>query len=234
MDADSPLASSSAPASPAINWRKQGHKHPFGSPTKGTNAAGRGVASSVGGSTAVFVYMILTKDKGRTHPILTTVLPAANRLREPEDALDGDPERPSVSVPPRPLSLSRPRARPLPKVEIRNKDSQFLDQVALLVHTHDTLRGKSASAGSSGGKRLLSTTKNKNIIINPSCDEGTFDAGALHHVEAVDVVHAQLLSQVWRKKPNYSEARTLVITPKFFLLCTEALDKQVLTTGCLT
>lgn len=212
MDMDLPPTSS---PSPTINWRKQGHKNPFGSPTKGTNAAGRGVSSSM----AVFVYMILTKDKSRTHPVVTTVLPAANRLRVPEDFVDEDTDRSSDCPPPALLT----RTRALPKVEIRNKDSQFLDQVALLVHTHDTLRGKSSAAG--GGKRKAKT-KNQNIVINPSSEE-SYDSTSHQHVEAVDVVHAQLLSQVWRKKPNYSEPRTLVITPSFFLLCAEALDKEV-------
>jgi len=214
MDIDLPPTSS---PSPAINWRKQGHKDPFSSPTKGTKATGRGVS----GSMAAFVYMILTKDKNKTHPIVTTVLPAANRLRVPEDCIDDAIDNATYSAPP----LPQARVRPLPKVEIRNKDSQFLDQVALLVHTHDTLRGKSTMVGGSGGKRKA-RTKNQSIVINPSSDESLFDPEVPQHVEAVDVVHAQLLSQVWRKKPNYSEPRTLVITPKFFLLCSEALEKQ--------
>jgi hypothetical protein len=169
--------------------------------------------------------MILTKDKSKTHPIVTTVLPAANHLRQPDPDPDPDPDASSYSIADRAPYLPHPspmcRARPLPKVEIRNKDSQFLDQVALLVHTHDALRGKNP-----GGRRKAKT-KNKSIVINPSSEDMLLDPDPQQHVQAVDVVHAQLLSQVWRKKQNYSEARTLVITPQFLLLCTEALEMQV-------
>ena len=214
----------------SINFRKQGHKHSFGSPTKN----GSGGGGNSGSSMAVFVYMLLTKDKSKTHPIVTTVLPAANRLRAPELLPASPPSSPPSS--PSSSSSSFLCRRALPHVEIRNKDSQFLDQVALLIHTHDALRGKSKGSNSKGNSKGMgkSKTRNKSVVITPSTEEqgqgqgqgqGQTEEGG--HVEAVDVAHCQLLSQEWRKKPGHQEARTLVVTPQGLLLCEEALDKQV-------
>ena len=208
MDVDKPP--SALPSSPSINWRKQGKKDNFGSPivnSKPVKKDGRWHGSPRYSSMAVYVYMLLTRDKARTHPIITTVLEAANIIRDPVDP---------------PNAFSRPR--PLPRVEIRNKDSQLLDQVALLIHTHDMLRGKAGS-----GKRIAKT-RNKTVSIDPAKEDdySMSQPEGQQYVEAVDVIHSQLLFQTWRKKPNYSEPRTLIITPKFFLLCDEAVDKEVL------
>lgn len=60
-------------------------------------------------SSATYTYVVLTKEKARTYPIITTLPPSANALRME-------------------LSVS------LPKVKIQNKDSQFLDSVTNLIH----------------------------------------------------------------------------------------------------
>ena len=196
---------------PVVNYRKQGQSQSLSIFGKGRGRQTR--SSSVElrrpGSCAVFVYMLLTKDKARTHPILTTVLPAANRVRsnvKPHGSLVGSPS---------------PR-KGLPNVEINNKDSQFLDQVSLLVHTHDALRGK----GSDKSKRKTKT-KNKTVVITPPRHDSYIGTLPAEHVQAIDVEHVQLLYQIWRQRKGYHEARTLVLTPSFFLLCEEALDKEV-------
>lgn len=203
-DMDVNVPSSVVPSVPVINWRKQGHKHAFGSPMKNRSVGTESAlwhCSPRYESMTVFVYMILTKEKIKTHPIISKVLAAANDIRD--------------------SSSSSLQFRPQPRVEIQNKDSQFLDQVALLVHTHDMLRGKGG-----GGKRIAKT-RNKSISINQAIERDSPTIGeSPQHVEAIDVIHSQLLSQVWRKKPNYSEDRTLIITPLFFLLCKEDLEKQ--------
>jgi hypothetical protein len=55
-------------------------------------------------------YMVITKDKARTHPIITTIPHVANLLRES-------------------------RFPPLPKVVISNKDSQLLDCLLELIQS---------------------------------------------------------------------------------------------------
>jgi hypothetical protein len=60
--------------------------------------------------TMTMTYMLITKDKARTHPIITTIPHVANLLRE-------------AHVP------------PLPKVLIANKDSQLLDSLLELIQS---------------------------------------------------------------------------------------------------
>lgn len=104
------------------------------------------------GADSSATYMVVTRDKGRTHPIITAVPQIANVAR-----LKREP--------------------PLQKVKLANKDSQLLDAVADIVQK-------------------------------------------LGGVET-DVVHYQMLYQIWKQKPGIAAPRTLILTPKYFLLCDE-------------
>jgi hypothetical protein len=103
------------------------------------------------------VYMIVTGDKARTHPIITAIPQMANTVR-------------------------LAREPPLPKVKLQNKDSQLLDTVADVIHK-------------------------------------------LGGVET-DVVHYQMLYQIWKQKPGVMAPRTLIITSQWFLLCNEDMSQR--------
>lgn len=119
------------------------------------NFMSRNRQQGVGDSSAV--YMIVTGEKARTHPIITALPRMANTLR-------------------------LAREPPLPKVKLQNKDSQLLDAVADVIHSF-------------GG------------------------------VEA-DVVHYQMLYQIWRQQPGILAPRTLIITARWFLLCNEDMSQR--------
>ena len=108
--------------------------------------------SRQGGSESSAVYMIVTGDKARTHPIITAIPPMANAVR-------------------------LAREPPLGKVKLENKDSELLDAVADIIH-----------------------------------ELGGVDT---------DVVHYQMLCQIWKQKPGIAVSRTLILTPQWFLLCDE-------------
>lgn len=102
-------------------------------------------------------YIIITRDKSRTHPIITAAPQHANALR-------------------------LAREPPLSKVYLQNKDAQLLDAVSDMVH-------------SVGG------------------DES-------------DIVHYQMLYQIWKQKPGIAVPRTFIITPRMFLLCDEDVSSR--------
>lgn len=112
-------------------------------------------ASLPEGSPIVQQYMILTRDKARTYPIITRLPQIANAIR------------------------SNLKPCSLPNVKIDNKDAQLLEHV------------------------MRFTAKNQ---------------GSDH-----DIVHYQMVYQVWRTRPGVRIPRTVVLTHSMILLCSEEL-----------
>ena len=124
-------------------------------------------APATGDEVRLYRYMVLTRNKARTHPIVTRIPQAANALR-----LAADSRR--------------------SKVAIINMDAQLIEVISVAT------AALSKPRSSAFGAKEKEETK-----------------------ASVDICHYQMLYQVWRKLPNVSDARTLVITDKYLFLCTE-------------
>lgn len=105
-------------------------------------------------SPVVQQYMILTRDKAHTYPIITRLPQIANAIR------------------------SNLKPVVLPNVKIDNKDAQLLEHVMKYISS----------------------------------------LGSDH-----DIVHYQMVYQVWRTRPGVKIPRTIILTQSLILLCSEEL-----------
>jgi len=190
------------------------------------------VSNASAGAVYQYQYMFITRNKGRTQPLVTKIPKAANLKKGITITGSGSgvfgtpPATPSPGAGTRDSASSRvsgssgntnTNTSVVPKVRIVNKDSQLVDAVSVIINDK---YGKSINLNKGNWTSIgRGTGKGGGLSINGS------GSGAVSS-DLTDVSLCQMCYQIWRTGHDGIEiARTIIITSKILLLCDEDSSK---------